>query len=154
MTKTERKLDTAFLSSKVHVNVNIDSVDHVEELPTPSETQSRRQAEKWPVEPSHSSGKRKKGHSFETMTKAIWGFTDMRNRRGKRSIDTGESSVGGDSKSVTQAITLLNQHTDVDHVTYCKVVQEFHNFKSRATFFAMAVDRRRAWIEFIGGGLQ
>ena len=122
MTKRERKLDTAFLSSKVHVNVNIDSVDHVEELPTPSETQSRRQAEKWPVEPSHSSGKRKKGHSFETMTEAIWGFTDMRNRRGKRSIDTGESSVGGDSQSVTQAITLLNQHTDVDHVTYCKVM--------------------------------
>ena len=154
MTKRERKLDTAFLSSKVHVNVNIDSVDHVEELPTPSETQSRRQAEKWPVEPSHSSGKRKKGHSLESMTKAIWGFIDMRNWKGKRSTDTGDSGVEGDTESVTQAITLLNQYTNVDHVTYCKVMQELHNFKSRAIFFAMTVDRKKAWIEFIGGGLQ
>ncbi|KAK7834609.1 hypothetical protein CFP56_024599 [Quercus suber] len=88
------------------------------------------------------------------MTEAIRGFTDMRNRRGKRSIDTGDATVGGDTESVTEAITLLNQYTDVDHVTYCKVVQELHNFKSRAAFFAMTVDRRRAWIEFIRGGLQ
>ena len=88
------------------------------------------------------------------MTKTIWVFTDMRNRRGKKSTNTRESGVGGDTESVMQAVTLLNQHTDVDHVTYCKVMQELHNFKSRATFFAMAVDRRRAWIEFIGGGLQ
>ena len=88
------------------------------------------------------------------MTEAIWGFTDMRNQRGKRSIDTGDSGVRGDTKSVTEAITLLNQYIDVDHITYCKVVQELHNFKSRAAFFAMTVDRRKAWIEFIGGGLQ
>ena len=61
---------------------------------------------------------------------------------------------GFDTESVTQAVTLLNQYTNVDHVTYCKVVQELHNFKSRVAFFAMMVDRRRAWIEFIGGGLQ
>nr|POF27021.1 l10-interacting myb domain-containing protein [Quercus suber] len=42
----ERKLDAAFLLSGVHVNVNTESVDDVEELPTPSEAQSRRQAEK------------------------------------------------------------------------------------------------------------
>ena len=88
------------------------------------------------------------------MIEAIWGFTDMRNRRGKKSTDTGNSGVGADSESITTAITLLNQHTDVDHVTYCKVVQELHNSKSRAVFFAMTVDRRRAWIEFVGGGLQ
>lgn len=138
----------------MHVNVNTDSVDDVEELPTPSEAQSWRQAKKRPVEPFHSSEKRKKGHSLESITEAIWGFTDMRNRRGKRSIDTGDSGVGGDTESVTEAVTLLNQYTDVDHVTYCKVVQELHNFKSRAASFAMTVDRRRAWIEFIGGGLQ
>ena len=88
------------------------------------------------------------------MIEAIWGFTDMRNWRGKRSTDTVDSGVGGDTESVTQAVTLLNQYTDVDHVTYCKVMQEFHNFKSKAAFFAMLVDRRRVWIEFIGGGLQ
>ena len=42
------------------------------------------------------------------MTEAIWGFTNMRNRRGKRSIDTGDPGVGGDTKSVTEAVTLLN----------------------------------------------
>ena len=88
------------------------------------------------------------------MTEAIWGFTEMRNRRGKQSTDTGESGVGANSESITEAVTLLNQHIDVDHVTYCKVVQELHNPKSRAVFFAMTVDRIRAWIEFIRGGLQ
>ena len=88
------------------------------------------------------------------MTEAIWGFTEMRNRRGKKSTDTGESGGGANSESITEAVTLLNQHIDVDHVTYCKVVQELHNPKSRAAFFAMTVDRIRAWIEFIEGGLQ
>ena len=78
------------------------------------------------------------------MTEAIWGFTDKRNHRGK----------GPPSDSIIAAITLLNQHTDVDHVTYCKVVQELHNSKSRVAFLAMTVDRRRAWIEFVGGDLQ
>nr|POE60749.1 l10-interacting myb domain-containing protein [Quercus suber] len=67
----ERELDAAFLSEGVHVNVNIDGVDDVEELPTLSEAQSRRQAEKWPTEPSHSSRKRKKGHSLESMIEVI-----------------------------------------------------------------------------------
>ena len=150
----ERELDAVFLSEGVHVNVNTDGVDDVEKLPTPSEAQSRRQAKKRPAELSHSSGKRKKGHSLESMTEAIWGFTDTRNHRGKKSTDTRDSSVGADSESITAAVTLFNQHTDVDHVTYCKVVQELHNPKSRVAFFAMTVDRRRTWIEFIGGGLQ
>nr|POF05108.1 hypothetical protein CFP56_05717 [Quercus suber] len=150
----ERELDAAFLSEGVHVNVNTNGVDDVEELPTPSEAQSWRQAKKRPCEPSNSSEKWRKDHSLESMIEAIWGFIEMRNRRGKKSTDTGESGVGADSKSITQAVTLLNQHIDVDHVTYCKVVQELHNPKSRAAFFAMTVNRRRAWIEFIGGGLQ
>ena len=105
----ERELDAAFLSEGVHVNVNFDGdlVD-VEELATPSEAQSRRQGEKRPAEPSSSNGKRKKGHSFESMTEAIWGFTDMRNRRGKKSIDTGNSGVGADSDSIIATITLFN----------------------------------------------
>ena len=147
----EGELDATFLSSSVHINT--DSVDDMEELPTQSEAQSRRQAEKRLAKPSHSSGKMKKEHSLESMTEAIWGFIDMRNRKGKRSTDTGNSGVEGDTKSITQAVTLLNQYTNVNHVTYCKVVQELHNFKSRTAFFAMTVDRRRAWIEFIGGGL-
>nr|POE67900.1 hypothetical protein CFP56_72235 [Quercus suber] len=38
----ERELDATFLSLGVHVNVDIDSVDNVEELLTPGEGQSRR----------------------------------------------------------------------------------------------------------------
>ena len=131
----ERELDAAFLSKGVHVNVNTDGVDDVEEMPTPSEAQSWRQAEKRPAEPSHSSRKRKKGHSLKSMTEAIWGFTDIRNRWGKKSIDTRDSGVEADSESIIAVVTLFNQHTDVDHVTYCKVVQELHNPKSRAVFF-------------------
>ena len=88
------------------------------------------------------------------MAEEIWGFIEMRNRRGKNSIDIGESFVGGEQESIMQVVSLLNEHIDVDHFTYCKVVTELHNPKSRAAFFAIMVDRIRVWIEFVGGGLQ
>lgn len=92
------------------------------------------------------------------MTKAILEFTKMRNQRLNRSTDStpqsGESSVGGDQFSINKAVTLLNEHTDVDHFTYYKVITELHNPQSRATFFAMMINRRRAWIDFVGSGLQ
>ena len=147
-------MDATFLSSGVHVNVDVDSVNDVEELPTPGEGQSRTRPKKWPTELSQSSGKRKKGGSIETMAEEIWGFIEMRNRRGKNSIDIGESFVGGEQESIMQVVSLLNEHIDVDHFTYCKVVTELHNPKSRTAFFAIMVDRIRAWIEFVGGGLQ
>ncbi|KAL0005304.1 hypothetical protein SO802_012865 [Lithocarpus litseifolius] len=50
----ERELDAAFLSSRVHVNVDADNVDDVKELPTPGEGLSRRQPEKWAAEPVRS----------------------------------------------------------------------------------------------------
>ena len=44
--------------------------------------------------------KKKKGGSLETMTEAILGFTEMRNRRLNKSTDStpqlGESFMGGD----------------------------------------------------------
>ena len=67
----KREPDAAFLSDEVHVNVNTDGVDDVEELATPNKAQSRRQSKKRPAEPSSSSGKRKKWHSLESMTEAI-----------------------------------------------------------------------------------
>ena len=100
----ERELDAPFLSEGVHVNVNTDGVDDVEELATSSEAQSRRQAEKRPVELSSSSGKRKKGHFLESMTEAIWGFTDMRNRRGNKSPPTLETLVWGLTLSQLQQL--------------------------------------------------
>ena len=100
----ERELDAPFLSEGVHVNVNTDGVDDVEEVATSSEAQSRRQAEKRPVEPSSSSGKRKKGHFLESMTEAIWGFTDMRNRRGNKSPPTLETLVWGLTLSQLQQL--------------------------------------------------
>ena len=82
----ERELDAAFLLLRVHVNVDADSVDDMEKLPTPSEGQSRRRPEKRVAKLAHSSGK-KKGGSLETMTEVIWGFTEMRNRRPNKSTD-------------------------------------------------------------------
>ena len=65
------------------------------------------------------------------MTEAILGFTKMRNRRLNRSINStpylGESFVGGDQFLINKALTLLNEHTDVDHFTYYKVVTMLHN---------------------------
>ena len=67
------------------------------------------------------------------MTEAILGFTEMRNWRLNRSIDStpqlGESFVGGDQFSINKALTLLNEHIDVDHFTCYKVVTKFHNLQ-------------------------
>ena len=82
----ERELDAAFLSTGVHVNVDADSGDNVEELPTLGEGQSRRRVENWAVEPVHLDGKKKKGGSLDQMIKAILGFTEKRNRRLNRPI--------------------------------------------------------------------
>ena len=91
------------------------------------------------------------------MTEAILGFIEMRNWRLNRSIDSspqlGESFVGGDQFLINKALTLLNEHTDVDHFTYCKVVKELHNPESNVAFFAITIERRRAWIDFVGSGL-
>ena len=56
----------------------------------------------------------------------------MRNQRLNRFTDSmpqlGESFVGVDQLSINDASsTLLNEHTDVDHFSYYKVVMELHN---------------------------
>ena len=84
----ERELDATFLSLGVHVNIDVNSVDDVEELPPPSEGQSQRRLEKRAAESAQSSEKRKKGGSFETMIEAILGFTEMMNRRLNKSSDS------------------------------------------------------------------
>ena len=84
----EQELDATFLSLGVHVNVDTYSVDNVEELLTPGEGQSKRWPKKWAVELVHSNGKKKKESSLETMTEAILGFVEMRNRRPNKSIDS------------------------------------------------------------------
>ena len=65
------------------------------------------------------------------MTEAILGFIEMRNRGLNRSTDSTpqleESFVGGDQISINKALTLLNEHIDVDHFTYYKVVTKLHN---------------------------
>ena len=155
----KRELDATFLSTRIHVNVEADSGDDIKELPTPVEGKSKRQVEKRVAEPIHFEGKKKKGDSLDQMTKAILGFIEMRKARLNRSTDctpqSGESFVGGgDRFSIDKAVTLLNKHTDVDHFTYCKVVKELHNPESNVAFFAITIERRRAWIDFVGSGLQ
>ena len=84
----KQELDAAFLSLGVHVNVDTDSVDNVEELLTSGEGQSKRWPKKWAAKLVHSNGKKKKGGSLETMTEAILGFTEMRNQRINRSTNS------------------------------------------------------------------
>nr|POF00328.1 receptor-like protein kinase haiku2 [Quercus suber] len=64
----ERELDVAFMLTGVHVNVEANSGDEVEELPTLVEGQSNRCAEKRPAQPVHLGGKKKKGGPLSEMT--------------------------------------------------------------------------------------
>ena len=91
------------------------------------------------------------------MTKAIKGFTEVSRARLNRSINSmpqsRESFVGGDRFSIDKAVVVVNSYTDVDHFTYCKIVKELHNPETRVVFFSMMVDRRKAWMDFIGNVL-
>nr|POF21011.1 hypothetical protein CFP56_59205 [Quercus suber] len=153
----EQELVAAFPLTGVHVNVEANSGDDVEELPTPIERQSNRRAKKWPAKPVHSGRKKKEGSSLSETTKAIKGFAKVSRARLNNSTDNmpqlGESFVGGDSFSIDKAVGMFNSYIDVDHFTYCKVIKELHNPKTRVAFFVMTVDRRRAWMDFIGSGL-
>ena len=81
------------------MNVEADSGDDVEELPTSVEGQSNWHAEKRSAKSIHMGGKKKKGGSLSEMTKAIKGFTEVSRARLNRSIDTMPQSreffVGG-----------------------------------------------------------
>ncbi|KAL0015304.1 hypothetical protein SO802_002373 [Lithocarpus litseifolius] len=153
----EREIDAAFLLTGVHVNVEADSGNDVEELPTPVEGQSSRRVEKWSAKSVHLGGKKKKGDSISEMTKAIKGFTEVSRARLNRSIDSmpqsRESFEGGDRFSIDKAVVVVNSYTDVDHFTYCKVLKELHNPETKAAFFSMMTDRRKAWMDFVGSVL-
>ena len=153
----EQEIDAAFISTGVHVNVEANNGDDIEELPTPIEGQRSRRAKKQSTELVHSGGKKKKGDSLSEMTKAIKGFTEVSRARLNRSMNSmpqsRESFVGGDRFSIDKAVVVVNSYTDVDHFTYSKVVKELHNPETRAVFFSMMVDRRKAWMDFVGSVL-
>ena len=56
----ERELNAAFLTHGVHVIVEADNGDDVEELPTPDEGQGNKRAGKLPSQIASSAGKKRK----------------------------------------------------------------------------------------------
>ena len=141
----EQKLNASFLSTGVQVNVE---TNDVEELPTSVERQSNRHTKKRSAKSVHSGGKKKKGSSLSEMTEAIKSFTEVSRARLNKSTDnmpqSGEFFMGRDRFSIDKVVVMFNFYTDMDHFTYCKVIKEFHNHETRAAFFAMMADRRRA----------
>ena len=74
-------MDAAFLTHGVHINVEPDNGDDVEELPTPVVGQGSKRVGKKPSHSETSARKKRKGGLIEYMTNTIMEFTDMSRKR-------------------------------------------------------------------------
>ena len=73
----EQELDATFLTHGVHINVEPDNGDDVEELPTPVVGQGSKRVGKKPSHSETLTRKKRKGGLIEYMTNTIMEFTDM-----------------------------------------------------------------------------
>ena len=144
----EQELDAAFLTHGVHVSVELDSPDDVEELPTLVAGQCSKRARKQPSHFKTSAGKKRKGGSIENNTEAIMEFTDMsRKRRSDKDSESRKETVEfasvGDRISMDKAVAILNTIADVDDYTMFKVLNKLHKLESRVAFIIMRPEIRK-----------
>ena len=108
-------MDATFLMHGVHVNVELDSLDDVEEIEAPIAGQCSKRVGKQPSHSETSVGKKRKGQPIEYITDAIIEFMDMSKKRCSDSRKTTvESAPVGDRFSMDKAIAILNSIENVD----------------------------------------
>ena len=140
----KRELDVAFLTHGVHVNVELDSGDDVEELPTPVAGQ----------------GSKCEMAAFQhtclssCMTDAIMKFMDMSmKRRSNKDIDIRKETVEfasvGDRFSMDKVVAILNSIETVDDYTMFKVLNELYKLDSKAAIIMLRSDGRRVWMDLV-----
>ena len=124
----ERELNAAFLTHGVHVTMEADNGDDVEELPTPVEWQGSKHAGKLPSQTASLTWKKRKGESLGEMTDAINNFTEMSRQRLRRDSESRpqsvDSTLGGDRFSMDRAIEILNSIENADDFTVFKILKE------------------------------
>lgn len=145
-------MDATFLTHGVHVNVEPDSPDDVEEIEAPVAGQCSKHVGKQPSHFETSAGKKRKGQPIEYITDVVMEFTDMsRKRRSDKDSDsqktTVESMPVGDGFSMDKAVTILNSIENVDDYAMFKVLNELQKPDSKATFIMLKPNRRRDWMD-------
>nr|POE73603.1 hypothetical protein CFP56_26964 [Quercus suber] len=150
----KRELNAAFLTYGVHVTMEADNGDDMEEPPTPVEGQGNRRVGKLPSQTASLARKKRKGGSLGEMTDAINNFTEMSRQR--LSKDSGsrpqfvDTALRGDRFSMDRAIEILNSIENVDDFTIFKILKELYNPDSKAAFISPRPDRRRSWADLVG----
>ena len=121
------------------MNVEADSGEDVEELPTPVEEQGSKHAGKLPSHIASSAGKKRKGGSLSEMTDAINNFTKLSRQRLSKDSNSRPQSVDfalrDDRFLMDRSIKILNSIENIDDFTMFKVLKEFHNPDSRPLSF-------------------
>ena len=142
-----RELDVAFLTHQVHVTVDADNGDDMEELPTPVEGQGNRHAGKLPSQTASSTRKKRKGESLSEMIDVINNFMEMSRQRLNRDSESRpqsvDSALGGDRFFMDRAVEILNSIENIDDFTVFKILNELHNPDNRAAFISPRPDGRR-----------
>ncbi|KAK7814297.1 hypothetical protein CFP56_003350 [Quercus suber] len=123
----KQELDAGFLTYGVHVTVEADNGDNMEEPSTPVEGQGNRRVGKLPSQTASLARKKRKGGSLGEITDAINNFTEM-----------------------SRAVEILNSIENVDDFTVFKILKELYNPDSRAAFISSRPDRRRGWADLVG----
>nr|POE73602.1 hypothetical protein CFP56_26963 [Quercus suber] len=128
----KQELDAGFLTYGVHVTVEADNGDNMEEPSTPVEGQGNRRVGKLPSQTASLARKKRKGGSLGEITDAINNFTEM------------------SRFSMDRAVEILNSIENVDDFTVFKILKELYNPDSRAAFISSRPDRRRGWADLVG----
>ena len=136
----------------VHVIVEPDSLDDVEELPILVAGQGSKCAGKQPSQSETLAGRKRNGGPIEYITDAIMEFTNMSrkmhtNKDSDSQKETIESVPMDDRFSMDKAVAILNTIENVDDYTMFNVFNELHKSDSRATFIMLRPNRRGGgWI--------
>ena len=121
------------------MNVEADSGEDVDELPTLVEEQGSKHAGKLPSHTASSAEKKRKGGSLSEMTDAINNFTELSRQRLSKDSNSRPQSVdfalGGDRFLMDRSVKILNSIENIDDFTMFKVLKELHNPDSRPLSF-------------------
>ncbi|KAK9993109.1 hypothetical protein SO802_022812 [Lithocarpus litseifolius] len=138
----------------IHLSVDPNSLDNIEELPTPVAGQGSKRARKQPSYFETLVGRKRNGGPIEYITDAIMEFTDMsRKRHSNKDRDSRKEIVEcapvGDRFSMDKAVTIPNTIENVDDYTMFKVLIKLHKPDSRATFIMLRPNRRKGWMDLV-----
>ena len=138
----------------MHVNVEPDSPNNVEEIKALVVGQCNKRVGKQPSHSETSAEKKRKGQPIEYITDVVMEFTNMsRKKHSDKDSDSQkeivESVSVGDKFSMDKVVAIFNSIENVNNYTMFKVLNELHKPDSKVAFIMLRLDKRRGWMDLV-----